>query len=165
MTNVLLTNLQLATETGTEVVVRDLALGLQRRGHRVAVYTPTAGVPAARLVASGVPVVTTPDEIPFVPDVVHAHHHTPTIDVIDRFSDVPVVWVCHDRLQYEDIPPLHPSVRRYVAVDLNCHERLVAEMGIAPDRVDLVHNAVDVERFLLRSELPRRPATALVLEA
>ncbi len=159
---VLLTNLQLTTNTGTEIVVRDLALGLRRRGHDVAVYTPSAGEPAARLISDGIPVVTALDDVPFLPDVVHGHHHTPTVAAIEHFPDVPVVWVCHDRVQYEDIPPMLPAVRRYVAVDLNCRERLVAEHGIDATRVELVHNAVDVERFRLRAERMGPPRRALV---
>src|SRR5262245_26794843 len=109
MTGILITNVQLTAQTGTEVVVRDLALGLARRGHAVAVYSPRLGVPGHHLAEQAIAVVSDLDDVPFAPDVIHGHHHTPTIDALERFPEVPAIWVCHDRLQYEDIPPRHPS--------------------------------------------------------
>src|SRR5437870_4081723 len=40
---VLITNITLATRTGTETYVRDLALGLARRGHHPVVYSTDLG--------------------------------------------------------------------------------------------------------------------------
>ena len=144
---VLITNVQLTHATGTEIVTRDLALELARRGHEVAVYSPSVGPPADNLRALGISVVNTLNDAPFEPEVIHGHHHTPTIDAVTHFPDVPAIWVCHDRLQYEDIPPLHPSIRAYVAVDFNCRARLLGDAGLAPELVSVIHNAVDPERY------------------
>ena len=144
---VLITNVQLTHPTGTEIVTRDLALELARRGHEVAVYSPSVGRPADNLRGLGISVVNTLDHAPFEPEVIHGHHHTPTIDAVTHFPDVPAIWVCHDRLQYEDIPPLHPSIRAYVAVDFNCRARLLGDAGLAPELVSVIHNAVDPERY------------------
>jgi acyl-[acyl carrier protein]--UDP-N-acetylglucosamine O-acyltransferase len=162
MSAVLITNIQLAWPTGTEIVVRDLARGLRRRGHDVAVYAPLLGDPAQRLAAEGVTVVADIDDVLFEPDVIHGHHHTPTITALERFSGVPAIWVCHDREQYEDIPPRHLAIRHYVAVDLNCRERLVQESGIPADQVSVVHNAVDLDRYPQRGTMRDRPRRALV---
>ena len=54
---VLLTNITLASRSGTEVNVRDLALGLLRRGHRPVVYSPELGEIAAEIRAATVAVV------------------------------------------------------------------------------------------------------------
>ena len=42
---VLLTNVTLASRTGTELFVRDLALALRRAGTEVTVHTPEPGGP------------------------------------------------------------------------------------------------------------------------
>ena len=159
---VLFTNIQLDHRTGTEIVVRDLALGMHRRGHEVAVYTPHPGALADELIAGGVPVVDRIENVPLSPDVIHGHHHAPTIDALTRFHEAPAIWVCHDRLQFHDIPPRHPGINRFVAVDLNCRERLVDEARVPEDRVRVIHNAVDTKRFLPRPKLPNGISRAAV---
>lgn len=159
---VLLTNIQLNSRTGTEVVVRDLAIGLLRRGNEVAVYTPNPGSVADELARNGLTVVDAIDSVPFIPDVVHGHHHTPTVEALVQFPTTRAVWVCHDRSQYEDIPPRHPGVARYVAVDLNCRERLVIDAGVPANLVNLVHNAIDLSRFGEPRRLPERCTRAAI---
>ena len=46
---ILLTNQTLASRSGTEIYVRDLARGLAQRGHRPMVFTPTHGPIAEEL--------------------------------------------------------------------------------------------------------------------
>ena len=57
---------------------------------------------------------------------------------------------------------MSPRIRRYVAVDEVCRERLVAEHAVAPDRVEVLLNFVDLARFRPRGPLPPRPRRALV---
>jgi hypothetical protein len=51
---VLLTNLTLATRTGTEMATRDLALGLTRSGHEACVFSPLLGAVADEIAVAGV---------------------------------------------------------------------------------------------------------------
>src|SRR4051794_25363615 len=159
---VLFTNIQLDHRTGTEIVVRDLAVGMHGLRHEVAVYTPNPGPIADELAGVGIPVVDRIENVPFTPDIVHGHHHAPTVDALMRFYDTPAIWVCHDRFGYNDIPPRHPGINRYVAVDLNCRERLVVEASIPEDRVELIHNAVPLQLFRRRGALQQTISRAAV---
>ncbi len=159
---VLLTNISLDTRSGTEIVTRDLALGLTRAGHHVCVFSPRLGTVAEEIGAAGIPVVNRLEEVPFRPDIVHGHHHVETTLALLHFRNVPAIFVCHDRLTWYDSPPRLSAVRRYVAVDWNCQERLVVESGIPKERVQVIPNAVDLRRFLQRRPLPGTPARALV---
>lgn len=159
---ILITNVQLASRTGTEIVVRDLDAEFRRRGHEVCVYTPTAGSLAEEMAANGATVVRCVDDVAFVPDVIHGHHHSPTMETIARFPTSSAVFVCHDRRQADDVPPVAATIFKYVAVDLNCRERLLVDSGIDPARVELIHNAVDLRRIEARATLPGRPARGLV---
>ncbi len=159
---ILITNYQLDHRTGTEIVVRDLERGLRGRGHAVCVYTQRPGVLSDEIIAAGGNVVTELDQVPFIPDVIHGHHNGPATEAALRFPSTPLIFVCHSRHYWLDMARGVPSVRKYVAVDLNCHERLLAE-GVAPDSIHLIPNAADIERFVLRDEasisrLPRRAA-------
>src|SRR5262249_60745838 len=78
------------------------------------------------------------------------------------FPRVPAVSVCHSWVGWQDRPVTFPRIRRYLAVDDTCRDRLVAEHGVPPDRVDVVLNAVDLDRFRPRPPLPPRPARPLI---
>ena len=80
-----------------------------------------------------------------------------------RFPRTPALFVCHGWLPWEEAPPRHPRISRYLAVSEVTRERLVAEAGVPPERVAVVANFVDLSRFRLRGPLPHRPARALIL--
>jgi hypothetical protein len=159
---VLLTNLELRHRTGTQLVVRDLTLGLARAGHRPMVYSPELGEVAAEIRATGVPVVTRLDALPAIPDIIHGHHHVETVEAMLAFPSVPAIFVCHDRTAWHDVPPRMPGIVFYVAPDENCRERLAAVHQLPAERLRLVPNWVDTARFSPRGDLPARPARALV---
>jgi hypothetical protein len=159
---VLLTNNGLDCRAGSELYVRDLALGLVRRGHQPVAFSTALGAVAAELRSATVPVVDDLERLAVPPDVIHGHHHLETTIAMQHFPGVPVVSFCHGWLPWEECPPVSPRIRRYVAVDDLCHERLVTEHGIAPDRVETLLNFVDLERFRPRGKLPPRPGRALV---
>jgi len=159
---VLITNIISSGRTGTEMVVRDLALGLKRRGHRPIVYSPTCGNLAKELIDATVAVVDDLAKIAVQPDVIHGHHTFETTMALLRFPGTPALFVCHDWRVWHDEPPIAPLVRQYVAVDETCRDRLTCREGIEAERIRVVHNAVDLERFTARSPLPAIPRRALV---
>ena len=159
---VLITNITLGGRTGTETYVRDLATGLLRCGHRAIVYCPNQGEIAQELREATVPVWENMAENAVPPDVIHGHHHLETMTGLLRFPAVPALFVCHDPSAWHDAPPRHPRIRRYLAVDEACRDRLVLAHGIPESLVHLVPNAVDLERFRPRSPLPVRPRRALL---
>jgi hypothetical protein len=157
----LFANVTLAGHTGTEIVTRDLALGMHGRGHHVAVYAPSRGPIADELEAGGVHVATRVEDIG-QPDLVHGHHCVETVEALARFPRARGIFVCHDRTAAHSSPPRWPSVQRYVAVDENCLERLQHDWNIPASETRVILNAVDTARFLPRGPLPARPARALV---
>lgn len=158
---VLLTNITLATRSGTEFFVRDLALGLLRRGHRPAVYTLDPGSVAEEIAAAGIEVVSDLDRLETRPEIVHGHHSVPLMTALTHFSSARGIFVVHDRVQWTDAPPRHPRLLHYVAVDDRCRERF-AEAGLPPEVCSVILNAVDLERFAVRLPLPPRPLRALL---
>lgn len=159
---VLLTNIRLASRTGTEVAIRDFARALQARGHTPVVYSPTLGELATEIRKTTVPVVNDLGRIARRPDVIHGHHHPQTMAALLRFPGVPAVFFCHDWRAWHDAPPRHPRLRRYVPVDGTVRDRLTFEHAIPASQVHLRPNAVDLARFVPRGALPPRPARALL---
>lgn len=159
---ILLTNRVVAQRTGTEVYVRDVAAELLRRGHRPVVYSPRLGPLAEEIRSLTIPTVDDLSNVAHRPDIIHGHHGLETLTALLAFPGVPAVNVCHSWVGWWDEPVAFPRIRRYLAVDDTCRDRLVAEHAIAPERVDVVLNAVDLQRFPPRAPLPARPARALI---
>ncbi len=161
--SVLLTNNALGARAGSETYIRDVALALQRRGHHPVAFSLVLGEVAEELRRATIPVLDDLTRLGEPPDVIHGHHHLETLIAVLAFPGVPAVNFCHGWVPWEEMPLHHPAVRRYVAVDEVCVDRLVREEGIPFCRVELLLNFVDLQRFRARPPLPIRPSRAVVL--
>lgn len=159
---VLITNNTLAERAGTELYVRDLATALLHRGHHPVAYSQALGEVANEMRAAGVPVVDDLAGVAETPDIIHGHHHLETMTALQWFSGVPAIFVCHGWEPWQEAPPVHPRILRYVAVDDLCRQRVVDEGGIDPGAVEVVLNFVDLDRFRRRPPLPEFPGRALL---
>lgn len=159
---VLITNNTLDERAGSELYVRDIALGLRARGHAPVAFSRALGAVARELRDAQIPVVDDLGAIGAPPDLIHGQHHLETTIAALRFPGVPLISFCHGVVPWEELPARLPSVSRYVAVDLACRDRLVRECGIPAEQVSLLFNFVDLARFGVRGPLPARPRRALI---
>jgi hypothetical protein len=159
---VLLTNVWLDRRGGTEAVIRDIALGLLKRGHRPIVYSPHLGEPAQELHQRGVAVINSLSSLAEPPDVIHGQHFIQTAEAILHFPQTPAIQMCHAWQHWAEGPAKFPQIHRYVAADQTVRDRLVHMEQIPPERVEVVYNAVDLTRMPERTTpLSAKPATAL----
>src|SRR5260370_119167 len=79
-----------------------------------------------------------------------------------RLPLTPAIYVCHGSTPWEEAAPRFPRILRYVAVDHACRDRLVIEHAIPPDRIRVILNFVDLERFKPRAQLSPNPRRALI---
>jgi Glycosyltransferase Family 4 len=161
--SILLTNNTLSARAGSELYLRDVAIALLGRGHRPIAFSPVLGPVAEDLRKTTVPVIDDIARLGDAPDVIHGQHHIETLIAALAFPQVPIVHFCHGWSPWEETPLKHPSIRRYVAVDDVCFDRLVREEGIPSSRVERLLNFVDLERFRPRPRLPPRPRRGLIL--
>ena len=103
---ILFTNITLASRTGTEVYIKEAALGLLRRGHTPLVYSPDLGEIAAEIRAATIPVVDDLSKLGAPPDVIHGHHHQQAMTAFLHFPGVPGIFATHDWTIWHDAPPL-----------------------------------------------------------
>ena len=160
---VLITNLRVEGWTGTELFVRDVARGLIRAGHHPVIYSPRLGALAAEIREETIPVVDDLAQLAAPPDIIHGQHVNETLTALLHFERTPALYFCHDWYFPEDHPPRFPRILRYVAVDDQCHDKLVWECGVPEERVHVICQFVDLERFASRPPLPARPRRAAVL--
>lgn len=142
-----MTQRKLAEYAGTEIVTMEFALALGARGHEVAVYCPRPGKLVDVLASNGIASVASIADVPWRPDLIHAHHRLPALAALARFADVPCVYMCHGLRPWVESPPLHPQITLYVAVSQKLATHIATRFGIAPDRVRVVNNCVDTKRF------------------
>jgi hypothetical protein len=159
---ILFTNHSLVGRAGTEVWVRDMALAMLRRGHDVAAYSTALGPVAEEMQEHGVVAVGNLNDLPWKPDVIHGHHHLETMTAIVHFGSVPAIYVCHGVAPWQEAPPLHPRIMRYAAVSRLVRDTAARWHGIPPERISLLLNFVDLERFQLRPSLSEQPRRALL---
>lgn len=159
---ILITNNTLSARAGSELYVRDLASSLLKRGHTPIAYSTKLGEVAKELREITVPVVDDLALLSEPPELIHGQHHIETMTALLHFPNVPAVFFCHGWMPWEEIPPRFPRILRYVAVDHTCLDRLIYEHAIPQDRVQVILNFVDTQRFNARAQLPARPKRALV---
>ena len=159
---VLITNHFLRGRTGSELYVCELATSLLRLGHTPIVYSPKLGDTARELREATVPVIDNLEALASSPDLIHGQHHVETMTALLRFPNTPAVSFCHGWLPWEETPPKHPRILRFVAVDDTCRDRLVCEHAVPEERVSVILNSVDVDQFVPRAPLPAKPARALI---
>ena len=152
----------LCGRSGTELYVFELAIELAKRGHLPTVYSPHLGQLAEQLRNRSIPVVSDLDLISVAPDVIHGNHNLQTVSAVCHFPGTPAIMTCHDCSAWHDRPAVHPRIRKYLAVDHACRERLVQMEGINPNLVELVYNGVDLKKFKPRGSLPGKPRKALL---
>ena len=162
---VLITNAFLRDWSGSELFVRDLATELINRGHKPVVYSPRIGELADVLRQKSIPVVQDLDSTTIKPDLIHGQHHLETMTALGHFPGTPAIFLCHGWLPWEEIPPLHPRIMRYVTVSDAVRDRLIYECGIRETKITTILNAADLERFRPRPALPRIPRRALVFNS
>jgi len=160
---VLLTNIAFAFRSGTEIVIDQVARGLLRRGHRPIVFAPYVGGGLTEgLRKQGIAVINSLKSPGFEPDIIQGQHNVATVMALAAFPNVRALFWCHDFAAPKDQPPLVSRIRRFLAVDEACHERLLLEHAPS-ERTITVYNAVDLELFKQRSRLPENPKRLLCL--
>jgi hypothetical protein len=125
------------------------------------VYTWILGEASALLESAGIRVVDDLSRLPARPDVIQGHQHAVLLGALQRYPDVPAVFVCHDHTGSWDRPTITPQVRRYLGVSELCRQRLLRD-GAPPNRTGLSLNSVDLDLFKPRPPLPPSPETVLV---
>jgi hypothetical protein len=157
--NVLITNLLVGGLSGTEQYTRVLAHALQKRGHLVAIYSPSEedSAPAAPL--AGLRVCRTLDAVSFQPDVLHCHHLPCAVDAVLRWPRTPSIFVVHDARAWHDALPPVEAFDVVAAVDQRCAERVAGEAPGVP--VQIVPNPIDQER-IVAARRARKPRSMLV---
>lgn len=145
---------------GAETFTRDLALGLARRGHTVAVFNDGFYKSARPMESESIDVIRDIRSLSFIPDIIHGQFALETAVALSALPGVPAVFHCHGG-GYFGAPFRHPRIYRYVAITPSLAQRLVIEMRLPESAMVVVPNGVDLQRFTRVRTPPARLARAL----
>jgi len=160
---ILMTNNNLLMRSGSELYVKEVAEELIRRGHIVAAYsTHVVGELGKLMNQFGIQTTDDLAELSWTPDIIHGQHHLETMTALAYFPNVPAIYICHGWKPWQEAPPLHPRIIEYAAVDKLTLQHAIEDHHIIPDKIRLIHNFVDLDRFKQRVPLPPKPKKALV---
>ncbi len=157
---VLITNNRLDYRGGAEAFVRDLAQGLQSRGHTVMAYTSSPEQCERLMENDGIPVCVDLEKLKFQPDIIHGQHHLDTMTALLSLPGVPAVYHCHGAV-WTETQPRHPRIYRYLAMSRTLKERMLIETGLPEKAVEVVLNGVHTGRFRMVRPAPERLKRAL----
>jgi Glycosyltransferase Family 4 len=157
---ILITSNNLEGRGGTESFVRTLARGLESVGHSVMAYSSDPGQGERLLENDVVPVATDLENLPFLPDVIHAQHHLDTMTALTALPGVPAVYHSHGAV-WRACVVQHPRIYRYLAMSRTLAQRLVVESNISPDDIEVFLNGVELTRFTQVRNLPAQSKRAL----
>lgn len=150
---IVICNIQMSARTGTEIVTRDIALGLKNRGHRVTVLTLRGDGPiAAGLRAEGVPVVADAAEVGEA-DIIHINHMDSARGLLALNPHTPAIFVCHDATTDHSYARQQPSIKAYFGVSDACRLRIATDTGLPTERIGMMPNYLDLSRIPLRQAL------------
>ncbi|HEV7426471.1 MAG TPA: glycosyltransferase [Thermoanaerobaculia bacterium] len=147
---------------GVQTYERDLASWLLAGGHSPVIFSGIVGKAANELHRRSIPITDDLRTITTPIDVIHGDNAVETMVALLHFSSTPALFVCHSWGGLPRATPHFPRILRYVAVDDTCADRLLLREGIAPEKVSVILNAVDVETFHQRGPLPAKPRRAIV---
>ncbi|WP_425098357.1 glycosyltransferase [Tropicibacter sp. S64] len=157
-----MTQRALQSFSGTEMYTAEIARALKARGHEVAVYCPLPGKIANLITPSGIPVKDRLESLPFMPEVIHGHHHLPLMAALAHFDKAPAIHVWHGTRPWVEQVPRHPRIIRYVVTSARMAPRVTAEFGVGADRVRVVPNFVDTLRYSHVRSVAARPTRAVL---
>lgn len=160
--NILFTNHGLRLRGGTELFTAEIARAMLDRGHQVAVYTTVDGPVGESLRNQGIPVLTAPRDCPFSPEIIHGQHHLQALTALCEWPEVPGVFMMHGIAPWEELPPVHPRLRRYLANSPHFGWWLEQQCGISRDQLEVVPNGFDSRRFSRVRPATDRSGKALV---
>lgn len=150
---------------GSEMVTVEVAREMAERGHEIVVFSPRVGGVAKLLWPSGVRVVSRLDDVPWTPDLIHAHHHLPAMAAMARFESTPAIYYCHGAIPWAEQPPMHARIHCYVMMCEWMVRRVITEFDLDPGRVSCVPNFVNTTRFSEVRAPPREMRRALLFQS
>lgn len=160
---ILITNYSLRDYKGSELFTYELVRELKCRSHEVFVFSLELGKVSEDIGKLGVQVSCNIEDFQKENfDIVHIQHN-PTAKIIEKyFPSTPKIFMAHGFIPRFEQPP-NIAFCKYFAVSDIARDHLNKWHNIPKDRIVIIRNFIDIERFQNKKELNAKPKKLLVL--
>ncbi|WP_309120828.1 glycosyltransferase [Paenibacillus sp.] len=148
---------------GTETFTYTIAKELVDRGNKVFCYSSKLGEIAEKFTEAGIIVSNNITDFPLEIDIIHAQHRMEAAIAYLRYPNVPMVFMSHGILPWQEQPVKLPSVRKYLAVSEEVQEHLVRTHNIPEKDTAIFRNSIDLDRFSPRNFFSKEPKRLLLI--
>lgn len=154
--------------TGSSTFTFTLASELKSRGVDIDVFSPFPEIMSNELISRGVRVIRTVKQVASQRyTCIIAQHNILASMVRSIKPDVPMLFVSHGILRaqafLEQPPTKDANIHKYIAVSEEVRKNLICAHRIPADKIEIVRNFVDVNRFSPRSTIREKPEAVLLL--
>jgi len=132
--------------TGSELYTYELARSIKKLGHEAIIVSSCSGFLKEKAENEGIECVDFPEVESLSPDLIISSHHEPTKLLLSTFT-CPIINVVHSENDF--LWPIErpvPGCDQYVAIRDTIENKIIKE-GIHPDKVHVIMNPIDFERF------------------
>ncbi len=163
--NILITNHHLHDFAGSELFTFNLAIELRKRGHHIFCFSPLLGNIADKIKENGITVIDNIRDIENKKiDIIHAQHNTTAILARSIFPNVPIVFTVHGILpELEQPPSIDLDIAKFAVISEEIKDYLINNYSIKKEKIRLIRNFVDFNRFKPTKIINKSPKNLLVL--
>jgi len=80
-------------------------------------------------------------------DIIHLNHKPVTEHLLRLFPETETICTIHSEVLDLEIPVVSEQIKKYVAIRPEIKEHIVEKYGISDDKVDIIYNPIDYNRF------------------
>ncbi len=162
---ILITNHHLRNRAGSELFTFELAKHLKERGHNVFVFSFDLGGIAEKIKELNISVTDNLSDFRNIRfDIIHAQHNIAAIIARSVFQKVPMVFMSHGFLpELEQSPSIDLGISKFIAVSEEVAENLKKNNRIPDEKIEIIRNFVDTQKFISKKNVNRVPKKLLVI--
>lgn len=162
---ILITNFHLRNWAGTELFTLDLARELKNKRHTVFVFSMILGKVAEEISQLEIPV--TNNLLDFQDekfDIIHAQHSLTALATRLVFPLTPMVLMAHGMVPVLEQPfRVDLGISGYITGSEGTKNHLIKNYSITPEKIEVIGNFIDTEKFYLKNALNEKPRKLLFL--
>jgi len=150
---------------GSELFTKSLAENLSMNNHKVFIYSPFLGKVAEKIREKNILVTDNLLDLNGEEfDIIHAQHNVVAILARSVFPRVPMVFMSHGILpELEQPPSVDIGIYKYIVVSEEVKQHLIDKYKISKDKIKIIRNFIDTERFCQKISVNRELKNLMVL--
>jgi hypothetical protein len=95
-------------------------------------------------------------------DIIHLNHKPVTEHLLRLYPNIPVICSIHSEVISLEEPVISESIKQYIAIRQEIKDYIVNSFGIPEDKVCIIHNPIDADKFKISNSTEKREKKRLL---